>query len=130
MPLSRSGKIRLALVLLALLLVVGTWQGLSVAWSRGYAHGTATGIVRKVSVHGPPYCKFLTGELVFQGTQAGQKQELFDFSIDNDSETNPIVAQLHEAERAGARVTLDYRQDRKLWWRCNPSEYFVTGVEK
>lgn len=130
MPLSRSGKIRIALVLLALLLVVGTWQGLSYAWHRGYAHGTATGVVRKVSVHGPPYCKFLTGELVYEGSQSGQKQELFDFSVDNDGDTNPIVVQLKEAERAGTRVTLDFRQDLKPWWRCNPSEYFVTAVEK
>ena len=130
MPLSRSGKIRLALGLLALMVIVGTWQGLSYAWHRGYAHGSATGVIRKVSVHGPPYCKFLTGELVFQGSQPGHQQELFDFSVDSDSDTNPIVVQLKEAERTGARVTLDYRQDLKPWWRCNPSENFVTAVEK
>ena len=130
MPLSRSGKIRLALVLVALLLVVGTWQGLTYAWHLGYAHGTATGVVRKVSVHGPPYCKFFTGELVYRAARPHQTPELFDFSVDDHSDTNPIVAELKEAERSGARVTLDYRQDLKPWWRCNPSEYFITAVEK
>jgi hypothetical protein len=130
MALSRSAKIRLVLAVLAVLLIVGTWQGLSYAWHRGYAHGIATGVVRKVSVHGPPYCKFLTGELVFQGSQAGQKPELFNFSVDDDHDSNPIVQQLKQAESSGTRVTLEYRQDMKVWWRCNPSEYFVTAVEK
>ena len=38
---------------------------------------------------------------------------------------------LKEAERSGKRVaTLDYRQDHHVWWRCNPSESFITAVEK
>jgi hypothetical protein len=130
MALSRSGKIRIALAVLAIVLAVAAWQGLSLAVHRGYAHGTATGVVRKVSVHGPPYCKFLTGELVYQGGQSAQKQELFDFSIDDYGDANPVVGQLREAERAGTRVTLHFRQDVKPWWRCNPSEYFITAVEK
>ncbi len=130
MPLSRTKKIRITLAILGLLLVVGGWTALSVSWRRGYAHGTVTGVVRKISVHGPPYCKILTGELVYQGTSSGLKPELFDFSVDNDADTNPIVRDLREAEQNARRVTLDYRQDRRLWWRCNPSEYFITSVEK
>ena len=129
MPMTRSVKLRAALAVFALIAVVAAWQGLTYAWHKGYAHGSATGVVRKVSVHGPPYCKYLTGELVFQGSQAGQPQELFHFSVDNEKDGNPIVQQLKEAERAGTRVTLDYRQDIKPWWRCNPAENFITGLE-
>ena len=130
MALSRTAKIRLVLAVLGILLLVGGWQGLSYAWHRGYAHGSATGVVRKVSVHGPPYCKFLPGEHVFQGSQTAQQQELFHFSVDDARDANPIVQALKDAERSNARVTLDFRQDLKPWWRCNPSEYFITAVEK
>lgn len=132
MPLSRSAKIRLILGILVVVLAAAGWTALSISWRRGYAHGTVTGVVRKVSVHGPPYCKILTGELVYQGGKGGggQLQEVFDFSVDNDSDANPVVRDLRAAERDGQRVTLDFRQDRKVWWRCNPSEYFITAVEK
>jgi hypothetical protein len=130
MPMTRSQKLRTALVVFVLIAGVAAWQGLSYLWHKGYAHGSATGVVRKVSVHGPPYCKYLTGDLVFQGSQAGQQQELFHFSVDNEKDDNPIVQQLKEAERSGKLVTLDYRQDIKPWWRCNPSENFITGLEK
>lgn len=132
MPLSRSAKIRLILGILVVVLAAAGWTALSISWRRGYAHGTVTGVVRKVSVHGPPYCKILTGELVYQGGKGGggQLQEVFGFSVDNDSDANPVVRDLRAAERDGQRVTLDFRQDRKVWWRCNPSEYFITAVEK
>jgi hypothetical protein len=130
MPLSRTAKIRITLTILGLLLAVGGWTAVSISWRRGYENGTVTGVVRKVSVHGPPYCKILTGELVYQGTTSTQKPELFDFSVDNDAESNPTVRDLREAERSGKRVTLDFRQDQRLWWRCNPSENFITAVEK
>ena len=130
MPMSRGAKLRIILIIVGLVLVAAGWTGLSLAFRLGYARGTVTGVVRKVSVHGPPYCKILTGELVYQGTNAGQKQEVFGFSVDNLADSNPVVRDLKDAERDGKRVTLDYRQDRKVWWRCNPSEYFITAVEK
>jgi hypothetical protein len=130
MALSRSGKIRLVLGIVALIVAIGAWQGLTLIWHRGYAHGAVTGVVRKISVHGPPYCKILTGELVYQGTAPGQHAELFHFSVDDEKDGNPIVVDLKAAERTGKPVTLDYRQDVKPWWRCNPSEFFVTTVEK
>jgi hypothetical protein len=76
------------------------------------------------------HCKFLTGELVYVGNRLAQKAEVFDFSIDDDGDTNPVLRDLQKAERSGKRVTLAFRQDRKLWWRCNPSENFITAVEK
>ena len=130
MPLSRSAKIRIIVAVVGLVAVVGGWTALSIAWRIGYAHGTVTGIVRKVSVHGPPYCKVLTGELVYQAANPGQHPDVFGFSVDDHAETNPIVRDLKDAERDGKRITLDYRQDRQAWWRCNRSEYFITAVEK
>ena len=129
MSLSRRAKLRIVLAIAVLLVIGGAWFGISMAWRRGYAHGTVTGIVRKVSVHGPPYCKILTGELVYQGSNS-QKPELFEFSVDDREDGNPIVHDLQEAQRAGKRVTLGFRQDHHIWWRCNPSENYITAVEK
>lgn len=129
MALSRTAKLRIAAAVVGVLLVAGGWTALSISWRIGYAHGTVTGVVRKVSVHGPRYCKILTGELVYQGTSA-QKPDVFDFSIDDHSDANPVVHDLQAAERGGKLVTLDFRQDRHAWWRCNPSQYFITAVEK
>ena len=41
-----------------------------------------------------------------------------------------LARELHEAEKSGARVTLDYRQDLHSLFRCTPSEYFVMRLEK
>ncbi len=126
MAIGRKGKI--AFVLLILFLIVGAWQGLYYLFRHGYGEGTRTGIIRKIAVKGPPYCKYLSGEMALQGQNVAA--EVFVFSADNRDEGTPLVKALQEAERTGARVTLKYRQDHPLWWRCNPSEYFVTAVEK
>ena len=120
----------LILVPLALIFLFVSFEGLRVWWYRGYAKGSRTGVVRKVSVKGPPYCKYLAGELVLQGTMPGQPVETWEFSVDDDSDKNPIVEAVKEAERTGSRVTLGYRQDLHSLFRCTPSEYFLTGVEK
>ena len=113
-----------------LLLVFVSFEALRVWWYRGYSKGSRTGVVRKVSVKGPPYCKYLSGEMALQGGVPGQEQEVWEFSLDDDSEKNPSVHSLKEAEKTGERVTLDYRQDLHSLFRCTPSEYFVTGVSK
>jgi hypothetical protein len=123
-------KTLLILVLLGLVALVAGEQGIAYWWHYGYSRGTRTGIIRKISVKGNPVCKYLAGELALQGGQLGQPQEIFNFSVDDKSDSNPLVQQLHDAERQGTRVTLDYRQDRNIWWRCNPAEYFITKVEK
>lgn len=117
------------LVPIALLLLFVGYEGARVWWYRGYSVGARTGVVRKLSVRGPPYCKYLAGELVLQGTQPGQPAEIWEFSVDDDSDKNPLVKQLHEAEKSGERITLDYRQDLHALFRCSPSEYFVTRAE-
>jgi hypothetical protein len=128
MKLSRKSLV--ALVALAGVALFVGFEGLRVWWFRGYSRGTRTGIVRKMSYKGPPYCKYLSGEMVLQGTMPGQPVESWEFSVDDEHETSPIVRQLHEAEKTGVRVTLQYRQDLHSLFRCTPSEYFVTGVER
>ncbi len=117
------------LVPIALLLLFVGYEGARVWWYRGYSVGARTGVIRKMSLRGPPYCKYLAGELVLQGTQPGQPVETWEFSVDDESEKNPLIKQLHEAEKSGERITLDYRQDLHALFRCSPSEYFVTKVE-
>ena len=119
----------MVLVPIALLLLFVGYEGARVWWYRGFSVGARTGVIRKLSVRGPPYCKYLAGELVLQGTQPGQVAETWEFSVDDDSEKNPLVKQLHEAEKSGERITLDYRQDLHSLFRCTPSEYFVTKTE-
>lgn len=130
MAIDRKTKWILVLIpFLFVLLVVG-YEGLRVWWYRGYSKGTRTGVVRKISVKGPPYCKYLSGEMVLQGTVPGQPAETWEFSVDDDSDDNAIVKELHAAEKSSERITLKYRQDLHSLFRCTPSEYFVVGVEK
>ena len=129
MAISRRTKVLLSLVPFAVLAVWLGWRGVRYAWYRGYSIGTRSGVVRKLSVKGPPYCKYLSGELVLQGSLPGMPFETFEFSVDDDRPETPLVKALHDAERKGERITLVYRQDRLSLFRCTPSEYFVTSVE-
>jgi hypothetical protein len=124
-------KLKIAFIILGVLSVIAGWQYVSFLFKYGYSRGSRTGVIRKVSVKGPPYCKYLEGEMALQGGTVGQSQDIFTFSVDNDRDGNPVVQALHQSEREGKRVTLDYRQDRSkdIWWRCNPNEYFVIKVE-
>ena len=128
MALPKKAIAILALIPVTLVLLYAAYAGVRVWWYRGYSKGTRTGIVRKISVKGPPYCKYLSGELTTQMNQMAP--EIWEFSVDDDTETNPVVVALHEAEKKGERVTLHYRQDLHSLYRCTPSEYFVTKVEK
>ena len=121
-------KAKVVLGLLAPLLIVAGWQYVSFLFKYAYSRGTRTGVVRKISVKGPPYCKYLEGEMTLQGAQIGE--EPWRFSIDDHSDKNPMVIQLHENERNAVRVTIHYREDKQLWWRCNPASYFVEKLEK
>ena len=130
MAMTLKRKILLFLVPVALLMLFAGYEGIRVWWYRGYSKGARTGILRKMSEKGPPYCKYLSGELVLQGAQPGQLPEVWEFSVDDDGDKSPIVKQLHEAEKSGDRITLNYRQDLHSLFRCTPSEYFVVSVEK
>lgn len=123
-------RFKIAIAVAAVLGALAAWQGLRFWWYHGYSSGERTGVVRKLSVKGSPICKYAEGELALAGSNPGQSVEVWTFSTDNQSDSNPIMKQLREAEHTGARVTLHYRQDLKSWWRCTPHEYFVTSVEK
>lgn len=125
------GKAKIVLVVLGLFGAVALWQYVSYLFKFGYSRGERTGIVRKISVKGPPGCKFLEGEMSLQGATVAQQQDVWNFSVDDDSEGNPLVQQLKKAEHDGSRVTLEYRQDKPMWFRfCNKSEYFITKVQQ
>jgi hypothetical protein len=123
-------RFKIGLGIFAVLAILAAWQGIRFWWFHGYSTGERTGVVRKFSVKGTPLCKYADGELALQGGQIGQNVEVWKFSVDDHSDKNPMMQQIREAERSGARVTLHYRQDLKSWWRCTPHEYFVTQVEK
>src|SRR5260221_14095166 len=122
-------KVKVILGVLAALGLVALWQGGSYWYKKGYSRGSRTGVIRKISVKGPPYCKYLSGEMAVIGSAPGQPAEIWEFSVDHKGEANPVVQSLHVAERTGKTVTLAYRQDLKMWWRCNPAEYFITAIE-
>src|SRR4051794_17629981 len=116
MALGRRSKIILAL--LAVIGLLASFVGGKLWWYRGYSRGSRTGIVRKVSVKGPPYCKYLAAEMAVQGSGIAQT-EVWEFSVDDLSDTNPLVVQLKAAERSGDRITVEYRQDLEQWYRCS-----------
>ena len=131
MALDRKKKLIIIVIPIALVLLFVLVQATRVWWYRGYSKGSRTGIIPKISIKGPPYCKYLSGELVLQGGQPAQLAETWEFSIDgDDDEKNPLVVNLKAAEKSSERVTLNYRQDLHSLFRCTPSEYFVTGLEK
>ena len=130
MPLSRKRKIFLVLGILgALGLFVGV-EAIRVWWFRGYSRGTRTGVIRKLSFKGPPFCKYMLGEMALQGTSPGQPVEIWEFSVDDEHESSPLMKELHDAEKSGGRLTVKYRQDLHSLFRCTPSEYFVTGIDR
>jgi hypothetical protein len=123
-------KFKIGLAIFAVIGLLAAWQGIRFWWYHGYSSGERTGVLRKLSIKGTPMCKYAEGELALTGGQPGQNVEIFTFSVDDKSESHPLMKSLHEAERSGQRVTLRYRQDLKSWWRCTPHEYFVTDVVK
>ena len=82
------GKKIVVLLPLALIVFVGAWQGLRYWWLHGYSRGTRSGIVRKVSRKGSPVCKYVSVEMVVNGTQAGQQATIWEFSVDDDGITS------------------------------------------
>ena len=97
-------------------------------WYHGYATGSRTGVVRKVSTKGSPVCKYMAVEMAVQSS--GVALDTWEFSVDDENPKNPLVTKLKDAEKSGEKITVDYRQDLNQWYRCSPSEYFATDVEK
>jgi hypothetical protein len=127
---TRKSKALLILIPFGLLLIGGAIQGIQYWWRHGFSTGERSGILRKLSVKGSPVCKYMSGELVLSSNLAGVGGEVWEFTVDDKDEKNPTVMALEEASRGGQRVTLKYRQDKPMWWTCNPIEYKVIGVAK
>lgn len=112
---------------LLVVLVVGLFVGGKLWWYHGYSTGSRTGVIRKVSMKGSPVCKYMEAEMAVQS--GGVALDTFEFSVDNEDPKNPVVQKLKDAEKSGAKVTVDYRQDLNQWYRCSPSEFFAVDVE-
>jgi hypothetical protein len=126
-----KAKLKIALVFLGLVSLVALWQVGRYYWYRGYAQGTKSGYLRKLQTKGPPFCKYVMGEVVLQrGGEVAQGGEVWEFSIDGSDEASSLFKDLREAEKSGKLATFRFRQDLHMWWRCAPTEYFVVGVEK
>jgi hypothetical protein len=131
MALSRKGKLKIALWLFGAVALVALYQVARYYYFYGWARGTKSGYLRKVQTKGPPYCKYVMGEVVLQrGGEVAQGGEVWEFSVDTRDDDAPIVKDLREAEKSGKLTTFKFRQDLHMWWRCAPTEYFVVGVEK
>lgn len=131
MALTRMTKFKIFLGVFGLFALIALWQVGRYYWYRGYSVGTRTGYLRKLSLKGPPYCKYLFGEMVLQrGGEVAAGQEVWEFSLDTTDEDSALAKSIREAERAGKLATVRYRQDLHMWWRCAPTEFFVTDVEK
>jgi hypothetical protein len=117
------------LVAFGLVILVGAWQGLRYWWLHNYSSGSRTGVIRKVSVKGPPVCKYLSAEMVLIGSAPGVAPQIWEFTVMNDSPGDPLVAKLHDAETSGKQVTVDYQQNKARWWACAHTEYYATKVE-
>src|ERR1700704_6155957 len=127
-----KGKRWLITVPVVLLALFFGWLTLDWRWYYARSLGSRTGVVQKISVKGSPVCKYVSGEMILQGTLPGQVSEKWEFTLDDTREDNPLLKRLKQAEREGTRVTVDYRQDlQKRWWwmGCTPSEYYVVNVE-
>ena len=131
MPMSRRAKVISFLSLFGLLALYGGYQAIKYWWNTGYSKGSRTGTIRKIAIKGPPYCKYLSGEMALQTAGLGGGQpEIWEFTVDDKNEESQLYKDLEAAQKAAKPVTLKYRQDLKMWWRCSPSEYYVTAVEK
>ena len=128
MAMTRKKKLLLAAIP-ALFLLLFLWQGGRYLWLHNYALGTRTGVLRKISVKGPPVCKYLLGELVLIGNQPGQAPELWEFSVYDYTPGTALMQALEQAQKSARPVTLRYQQNKARWWACAPTEYYVTGVE-
>jgi hypothetical protein len=88
------------LVPIALVFLFALVEGARVWWFRGYSKGSRTGVVRKVSIKGPPYCKYFSGELALQGGQPGQPPEIWEFSIDGSDSAAERGREVRRARHA------------------------------
>ena len=123
----RGRRSLIAVPLFALMGFAG-WEAFRYWWDHGFSRGTYDGVVRKVSIKGPPYCKYASIELVVPGgTLAVPK--LVEFTLDDSHDGTPLLGKFEEAERTQKNVTVRYRQDHLQWWQCVPVEYHALEIQ-
>lgn len=108
----------------AVLAVVVFGFGYVALGSATYSDGERSGVVTKFSRKGM-LLKTWEGELNMGGFDTGGVATTWEFSVDDPE----IVEELQQAQRAGGRWTLAYRQ--QLWaqsWKGGTS-YFITDVQ-
>lgn len=132
MQITRRGKLKaFGVVFLLIALVVGFQIVRFRLFYYGYSKADVKGFVRKIQYKGPPYCKYNEIEVVAQrGGDLAQGGEIWKYSVDSRDENAPIIQELRAAQDSGKMATIHYRQDLHAWWRCAPTEYFVTGVDR
>lgn len=137
---TKRKKVWLILSLLMVPLIGSGGQWLRWWWNYAYSRGTRTGVLRKLSIKGSPLCKFVSGELALAGQGPGLTQDLWQFTLDDTNESNPLFVKLRTAERAAKPVTVEYRQDRGNTAKLSqtfcpktgedsPPEYYAIGVQ-
>lgn len=112
-----------ALGIIAIILFV------SIAATEDYSSGERIGFITKFS-HKGRFWKSWEGELNL--TQTGMNtSSLFDFSIDNDQESNEIISLIDSAVNNGWKVKLSYHQTYFKNWFSNRGEtdYFIKDIQ-
>ena len=94
-----------------------------------YSEGERIGFITKFS-HKGRFWKSWEGELNL--TQTGMNtSSLFDFSIDNDSESSNVISMIDSAVNNGWKVKLTYHQTYFKNWLSNRGEtdYFIKSIQ-
>jgi len=89
-----------------------------------YSEGERSGVITKFS-HKGMMVKTWEGELNMGGFDQGGVASVWQFSVDDPE----VVTKLQEAQRAGGRWTLHYRQQFMAQSWKGQTDYFVIGVE-
>jgi hypothetical protein len=97
--------------------------------TENYSEGERIGFITKFSKKGR-FWKSWEGELNL--TQTGMNtSSLFDFSLDNDTDTDKLALKIDSTVNNGWKVKLTYHQVFMKNWFSNRGEtdYFIRGVE-
>ena len=113
-------RLKLALSIVALLLLVSAW--LYFAWHWSYSEGERAGWVQKFS-HKGWVCKTWEGELALVSLPGTSAVEKFHFTVHDEAAAAAINKVM------GRRVNLHYEEKVGLPGSCfGETRYFVTGV--
>ncbi len=113
-------RLRLSLVLLALVLLVAAYFAVALSWS--YSSGERAGWVQKFSRKGW-VCKTWEGELAMVTVPGSSAMEKFAFTVRDEATAEAVTKAM------GKRVALHYEQKVGLPTECfGETRYFVTAI--